>query len=494
MQNENQLTDLASSTSQIERVLPIPFSAYETSLLGEYARLLLLLTVMPLLVWFSNFALGDQTGVLCLVASLVLLTTLVTSRGYQPLRITLLVVMFANVLAFAINPNENYAEGQVGPPEVSVVLLLSCIGLASVFEIVAWSKSNSRIVLLKTLAWGLLLIPALIYVLVIPIIESAWVTLEGDSRKLALRDPNWSVVNEATYRLAKLSVFWVFAYLGACLGSFLNVVAYCVPRGKPIGVRDSCCPQCNATINRIDNLPVFSYINLGAKCRNCQNRIPARYLIVELVVLGIFGALFLYELVTGCANVPMMNVHHKGILWVILYPKWPAIAIYFFHCLFMSAVFVLALIEWDRQPLTRTFTIFVGTAFLAAAALYLPIQPVPVLEHTPQSSIELSPWLGQLLKLAVGGVIGAIIGRITSYFLPTADRSILTFAFFLTGVVVGWQALLQVAVVFWALSFALNGLATTKTLIDGRPTMILFIAITMHHPFWKTIANCWRFD
>lgn len=469
-------------------------SAYESSVIGEYARLLLLLFVAPLVIWFVYSIIKYQTGVLSLVAALVLLASLISSRGYRLLRIALLVAMIANVFALVINPNESIGITNESPSDAPSYVLLLCLIIASLFEIGAWVKSSSRTTLIKTLAWGVLAIPAIIYILGIPLFNLLWETFQGDEKKLTIRDPNWSFLNEAAFQAAKFGIFAVFAYLAACLGSFLNVVAYCIPRGESVGLRDSKCPHCNTKISRIDNFPIFSYINLGARCRACQESISIRYLIIELVVAAIFGSLFLYELITGCANVPLMNIHHQGVLWIILYPKWPAIAIYFFHAFLMCAVLVLSLFESDKQPLKLPFAIIVGLGFFVWAAIYFPIQPIPVFEHLPGISLEFSPWIGQLLKLMVGGIVGAIVGRVAGTIFSASHPSILTFAFMLTGIVLGWQALAQVIVVFGIMVAIVRFFPKATNLLYCRPTTILFVAIVIHHPFWKTIADWWRFN
>ena len=468
---------------------------YEGSLCGEYARMLLFLVLLPLLLVFSDdvFAFRSR-GALCFAAAAVLLAALITSRGHPGIRITLLVAMLVNVLMIAINPLEDFGFQQGAASEFSVYLLSACLAIASAFEVGAWLKSSSRVEISKTLGWLILLTPALIYAVVIPLIQSAWLQIENDPNKLAMQDPRWSVVSEMAFRSAKFLIFGLFAYLGACLGSFLNVVAYCVPRGEAVGLRSSACPKCHAKISRKDNLPIFSYVNLGARCRSCGTEIPVRYLIVELVVMSIFGSLFLYELVTGCRNIPFVNIQHHGILWIILYPKWPAIAIYFFHCCLMSAVFLLALIEWDQQPLKRYFAAIVTAGFVASAMVYPPVQPVPLLAHLPVNAVELSVIVEQLAKLAAGGSIGALLGwsaiRLTFSRVPT----ILVFSFFLAGIVLGWQALLQVLIVFTAVVFVARLWPATRNLFHGRPTTLFLVAIAAHHPFWKLIADCWRFD
>ena len=488
MADGSPILEYTASTSP-RKVIP-----YESSLAGEYIRLLLLLTAAPLLCDFAYFAANHQTGFLCLIANAILLVTLLSTRGFQALRILVLVLMAANVFAFAINPDNTYGLKKVEPSQLTVFALVACLALASIFEFTAWLNSKTRTTVLKTFAWGMLLIPALVYVLGVPLFESIWTTLEGDEKKLALQDPNWNVINESAFRAAKLAVFGFFTYLGACIGSFLNVVAHCVPRGEGVGLRDSKCPSCNTKIGRIDNLPIFSYINLGAKCRSCDIHISARYLIVEIVVATIFGSLFLYELVTGCQNIPLINISNKGILWVILYPRWPAIGIYFFHAFFMSVVLVLALMEWDKQQLKRTFASLVGVCFFLAAAVYLPSQPIPLLEHLPGVSFDMVPWAEQLLKLTTGGVLGAIAGYVLGKFFTAEYSSHFTFAFFLAGLVLGWQALLQVVLVFLALWLIAKLISRMKSRLPAVPTTLLLVANFVHHPFWKLVADLWRFN
>ena len=487
----SNLTGNPAPSGDLERALSTDLAPYKTSRISEYARLLLLVFVVPLVIWFSILVLNHQTGILCLVAGLILLATLITSRGNPLFRIVLLIAMTTNVFAFAINPNETIGVTKVAPSELPVFSLLFCLGIASIFELAAWVKSSTREVFLKTLTWGLLLIPAFIYVIAIPVFDSIWISIEANEKKLAMQDPNWSFVNEASFRAAKFAIFAVFAYLGACLGSFLNVVAYCVPKGENIGLRDSKCPQCKTKLSRIDNLPIFSYLNLGAKCRSCKTPIPIRYLLVELIVATIFGSLFLYELVTGGANVPNMSYAHTGVLWIILYPKAPLISIYFFHSFFMCAVLVLSLIEWDKQPLRPLFSILVVLSFFVSAAIYIPILPVPLLDHLSGISLSLSPWTEQLAKIAIGCVIGAAIGKAIGKAFFSTD-SYLVLAFLLTGLVLGWQALLQVSVVFGLMMTAVR-FSPLSNLFQNRPTSILLAAIVIHHPFWEAISDLWLF-
>ncbi len=49
------------------------------------------------------------------------------------------------------------------------------------------------------------------------------------------------------------------------------------------------CPSCGRTIRAGENIPVFSYLFLGGKCRGCGFRIPVRYPLIELVTGILFG-------------------------------------------------------------------------------------------------------------------------------------------------------------------------------------------------------------
>jgi prepilin signal peptidase PulO-like enzyme (type II secretory pathway) len=72
------------------------------------------------------------------------------------------------------------------------------------------------------------------------------------------------------------------AALGACIGSFLNVVIYRLPRGLSVREpRRSFCPSCQQQIQWYDNIPVASWIALRGRCRSCGEPISLQYPLVE---------------------------------------------------------------------------------------------------------------------------------------------------------------------------------------------------------------------
>jgi len=89
---------------------------------------------------------------------------------------------------------------------------------------------------------------------------------------------------------------YAVAYLlvGASAGSFLNVVAWRIPRGESIVSPGSRCTSCGSPIKWYDNVPVLSWFLLGGKCRNCRAHFSIRYAMVELAAGLIFLIMFLH--------------------------------------------------------------------------------------------------------------------------------------------------------------------------------------------------------
>jgi len=103
------------------------------------------------------------------------------------------------------------------------------------------------------------------------------------------------------------------AGLGLLVGSFLNVVILRLPRRMEwewkreareileqpdeydppppgIVVERSHCPHCKHQLSWYENIPVFSWLALRGKCRNCKAPISAQYPAVELLTMLAFLA------------------------------------------------------------------------------------------------------------------------------------------------------------------------------------------------------------
>ncbi|APB35295.1 type 4 prepilin peptidase [Gloeomargarita lithophora Alchichica-D10] len=77
--------------------------------------------------------------------------------------------------------------------------------------------------------------------------------------------------------------------LGACVGSFVNVVVYRLPRGLSVWHPPSHCPHCQTRLRPWDNVPVLGWLWLGGRCRYCGGGISWRYPAVEAATAAWFA-------------------------------------------------------------------------------------------------------------------------------------------------------------------------------------------------------------
>ncbi|WP_308988462.1 prepilin peptidase [Roseibacillus persicicus] len=89
------------------------------------------------------------------------------------------------------------------------------------------------------------------------------------------------------------SPFWWFVvlFVGACVGSFLNVVIYRVPLNMSVNEpKRSFCPGCRKDIPWYRNIPIFTWVWQRGKCAECKMKIPVRYVLVEALTMILWGA------------------------------------------------------------------------------------------------------------------------------------------------------------------------------------------------------------
>jgi len=83
------------------------------------------------------------------------------------------------------------------------------------------------------------------------------------------------------------------ALIGACVGSFLNVVAWRLPRQESVVLPPSHCPHCGTRLAWFETIPVLGWLVLRGRCRHCGAPISARYPAVELLCAGLWVAVLL---------------------------------------------------------------------------------------------------------------------------------------------------------------------------------------------------------
>ena len=117
--------------------------------------------------------------------------------------------------------------------------------------------------------------------------------------------------------------FYIFAFIfGAVIGSFLNVCIYRLPEEKSVVFPPSACPNCGYQIRWYDNIPIFSFLLLRAKCRSCKTPISWRYPLVEAL---------------------------NGTLTLLLFMKYGPSLPFLALLIFCSSLVVITFIDLDHQ-------------------------------------------------------------------------------------------------------------------------------------------------
>ena len=243
----------------------------------------------------------------------------------------------------------------------------------------------------------------------------------------------------ASFAIDLITALWL-GFVGACIGSFLNVVAYRMPRGMSVVWKPSHCPSCSHPIRARDNVPVLGWLALRGKCRDCGEPISPRYAIVEAVMGAVFFVLAYVELFSGGANLPVGPLTElAGAVDVVWNPQWEIIGAYVSHCLLFSLLMCVLLCNRDGEAVPKTLVIF---GLLMAGILAAANPRIHLTLLTPDSVVGA---LGDCaLGVLAGGVLGGLAGRIAYQ----ANIGCETFAPFniargscLAGLFLGWQVI-----------------------------------------------------
>ena len=81
--------------------------------------------------------------------------------------------------------------------------------------------------------------------------------------------------------------------IGLCIGSFLNVCIYRIPREESIAYPSSHCTSCGYELKFYDLIPVLSYIFLRGRCRKCKEKVSIIYPLIEILNGLIYLVLFI---------------------------------------------------------------------------------------------------------------------------------------------------------------------------------------------------------
>lgn len=194
--------------------------------------------------------------------------------------------------------------------------------------------------------------------------------------------------------------FWyicIFAF-GCCIGSFLNVVVWRLPRNKSLLNPPSTCPACGKLILYYDNIPLFSWLILRARCRFCKAPISPRYFIIELLTALIF---------TGCFHLYFRTDLRAG-MPSFLQGGW---LIYLTSIVLLSGFIAASAIDLELWVIPVSICWLVtGVGLLASALGSYVIDPVVIRGHfllPSTSDVFLSEVT--VASLATGAAVGTVI-------------------------------------------------------------------------------------
>lgn len=209
----------------------------------------------------------------------------------------------------------------------------------------------------------------------------------------------------------------VFFY-GICIGSFLNVVIYRLPRGESLIKRSSHCTTCGAKIRVIDIIPIISWVFiLRGKCRNCGEKISPRYPIVEAL---------------------------NGIIYVITFTVLDFNLKSMIYCFFFSVLICLGFMDWDTMEMDLGLLGII--ALLAVPVIIIPL--LPNYREMPEflQYEDCGLW-GHLIGLICVSVPFFLIGEISGAILRSKGADIRrgielgdTLIMAAGGLLLGWKA------------------------------------------------------
>ena len=214
--------------------------------------------------------------------------------------------------------------------------------------------------------------------------------------------------------ITSVTVLLIAAAFGLIIGSFLNVCIFRLPRGTSVVWPASACGSCKRELRWFENIPVISWVVLGAKCARCKAPISIQYPLVEATT---------------------------AVLFVIVTATTPPGSVLVARLLFVALLVVLFAIDLEHHLLPNVITlpgIVVGLVF----ALVGP-----------------PGWQASLLGVLLGG--GVLYAIAAGYYavrkeegMGMGDVKMLA----MIGAFLGWQAVL-LTLVLASLSGAVIGLA-----------------------------------
>ena len=149
-----------------------------------------------------------------------------------------------------------------------------------------------------------------------------------------------------------ITFYHLYAFIiGACIGSFINVVVYRLPNSLSIIKPRSFCPKCKTKLTWKENVPLISWLIQKGRCIHCNTSISIRYPLIELITAILF--------VVFINSSPSLFIYSSNVIFNV-FSSW----------LFLSLLICIAFIDincfWIPQGLINFgfFTGLLGLIFI----------------------------------------------------------------------------------------------------------------------------------
>lgn len=234
----------------------------------------------------------------------------------------------------------------------------------------------------------------------------------------------------------------VFLY-GIAVGSFLNVLIFRLPKNESLTKSSSHCMTCGAKIKAYDLIPLFSWLILRGKCRNCKEKISPRYPIVEAL---------------------------NGIVYVITFTVLDFNVKSIITALFFSLLIVVGFMDWDTLEMDLRILVSIGVLAVISAIL------------TDELTIP-NRIIGGLCVSVPFFLIGEISGKIIEKKTGEKIRGIElgdTILMFFSGLLIGTKPIIVSAafgIMIAALGGIINKIRTKESKFAFGPYLAIGIAI-----------------
>ena len=283
--------------------------------------------------------------------------------------------------------------------------------------------------------------------------------------------------------------FWLAA-LGGCIGSFLNVVVYRLPRGRNLSYPGSACPHCGHAIRWYHNIPVLGWLMLRGRCYDCKAPIAPRYPIVEAIVAMTFVA----AAITG----PLMGGMQVNDPLIRTAEELPALVWgrYAYHLLLLCVLLAASQIEWDGPSEDSKFPwrllwvpLLIG---LIAPVIWPELNPVPVTDPLPAGLNNQPHWqalVEGLAGISIGAFLAALAWPATGLAaLGSQGHKLAIMHAALIGAFLGWQAAGALVLGTAAIYGIPVSIALFDPLLRKLPwTVVLWLLATVWIVLWNDL-------